>query len=149
MFFTKVYGDIWSTKYVSYLKMLQSSGSISHDAGAFSNDSLFQISSLGHRLQKASLKSRTISHCCPVLLPCLHVFGEPGASWDAGPFQQWMAKPSSTPAFCFSSPRWKHSQINANFKRGLLRCIRCYYIMSMSLLSSYLAVFHQNVVLYM
>lgn len=44
-------------------------------------------------------------------------------------------------AFCFPRPPWKHSQINANFKRGLLRHTHCCDIVSMSLLSSYLAVF--------
>lgn len=61
MFFTKVYGDVQSTKYVSYLNMLLGCVSISQDSGAFSHDSLFQIS------------SRTISRCRLVTLPCLHI----------------------------------------------------------------------------
>lgn len=109
--------------------------SVSHDSGAFSNDSLFQTSSLGHGLQKASVKARTIPSCCPSPLPCLHDCGEPVVSWDAGPYQQKL-KPSSTPGFLFSSlsPQWKHSQTNANLKKGLCRPIFYCDIVSMSLL---------------
>lgn len=109
--------------------------SVSHDSGAFSNDSLFQTSSLGHGLQKGSVKSRTIPSCCPDSLPCLHVCGEPVVSWDAGPYQQKL-KPSSTPGFLFSSLslQWKHSQTNANLKKGLCRPIIYCDIVSMSLL---------------
>jgi len=102
MFFTKVYGYVQSTKYVSHLSMHLDCVSVSHDSRAFSNYNLFQILSLGHGLQKASVKSRTVSSCCPAPLPCLHVCGEPAVNGDAGPYQQ-IAQPSSTPGFLFSS----------------------------------------------
>lgn len=76
MFFTKVYGDAQSTKCVSNLNMLLGYSSVSHDSGAFSNDSLLPISSLGHGLQKGSVKSRTKPSCCPVPFPSLRVCGD-------------------------------------------------------------------------
>lgn len=134
MFFTKVYGDVQSTKYVSYLNMLLRCVSVSCDSGAFSNGSLFQISSLGHGLQKASVKVRTISSCWLLPLPCFQVCGEPVASWGAGPYQQ-KAKLSSTPGFLFSSvtPRWNHSQINTDFKKGPCKPVHYCDTVSMSL----------------
>lgn len=80
MFFTEVHGDVQSTKYVSHLNMLPDCVSVSRDSGAFSNGSLLQIASLGRGLQKASVKSRTVSSCCPVPFPCLHVCEEPVVS---------------------------------------------------------------------
>lgn len=129
MFFTKVYGDVQSVNYVSYLNMLLRCVSVSRGSGAFSNGSLFQISSLGRGLQNASVKFRTISSCWPLPLPCFLV-----TSWDGGPCQQ-KAKLSSTPGFLFPSvsPRWNHSQINTSFKKGLRRPVHCCDTVSMSL----------------